>query len=166
MLNIFPDELLLELNKYLWNKDIISFLKTNSYIKRLYYKYGYLKSLTINSLNKDIYNFAIQTATHSKTLNYICINNFNNPQHWIFYWPKKVYIYYCNITDKIDPPKYCDTEYLEIINHKIINKNNKKIIINWKKFPKLKHIKIKTNNLDLTNLNKDIYIDIELYDLN
>lgn len=164
MFNIFPEELFLELNKYLSNKDIINFLKTNSYIKKLFYKYGYLKSLTINSLNRDIYNFAILTAQHSRTLNYICINNFNNPQHWIFYWPKKVYIYYCNITDKIDPPSICDTEHLVIINHKIINKNNKKMIINWNKFPNLKYLKIKTNNLELNNLNNSIKKEIELYD--
>jgi len=164
MINIFPDELLLYLNNYLCNKDTINFLKTNSYIKNLFYKYGYLKSLVINSLYTDVYNFAIQTAKHSRTLNYISINNVNNPQHWIFYWPKKVYIYYCNITDKIDPPCICNTEYLEIINHKFIN-NNKKLIINWNKFPKLKYLKIRINNLELKDLNKNIFTDIQLYEL-
>jgi hypothetical protein len=166
MINILCDELLIEINKYLNNKDVINLLKTNSYLKKLFYNYGYYKYLVINSINRDIYNFAIQTAKHSKTLNCISINNYNNPQSWIFFWPKKVYLYYCNITDKIDPPVKCITERLEIINHNIIHKNNKKLFINWDKFPNLKIIYIKVNNLEMKNFevikNKNMYI--ELYD--
>lgn len=159
MIDILCDNLLLELNKYLWNNDIINLIKSTKYIKLLYYKYGYLKSLSVGNLNTDVYNFAIQTAIHSKTLLYICINNVNNPQNWIFYWPKRVYIYRCNITDKIDPPGDCETEYFEIVNHEI-NKNKKKIIFNFNKFSKLKYLKIRNCNLELKDINKNIILDI------
>jgi len=38
------------------------------------------------------------------------------------------------------------------------------MIINWNKFPNLKYLKIKTNNLELNNLNNSIKKEIELYD--
>ena len=134
-----PFEILYEILSFTKNnKTSYNLLFTCKELKNILYKYGYLKFLSYN-VNIDPYNFSILTCKHERSLNQISIYNLNNPQHWIFYWPEKVFMNNCRIIDVIDPPAQVKTKYLTIIN----NRSGKELKINLKKFPNL--IKIISN---------------------
>ena len=149
-----PDEIFLEILKYLNNnRSVINFLKTFKYIKNLYYKYGYLKQINLDPLiNNDPYNFALLSCKHSCSLNCIYIRGFTNPQHWILSWPKIVCLNSCTITDKIKSTSNSKTEILYINDIR----SKKKIIIDWKSFPKLKEIYISSYNFNFDDMNKNL----------
>ena len=153
-----PDDILLELLKYFnCNIHVINLLKTCKYIKNLYYKHGYIKNISIEPLiNNDIYNFSIVSCKHHNTLNLVSIRGFNNPQHWIFIWPKNVFIIGCRITDKIKPSRMVKTEYLYLLDDRNHDKN-KKIFIDWTKFPNLKEF-----HTSYLNFNNDINNNVKI----
>lgn len=152
-----PDEILLEILKYLNNnKSVISFLKTCRYVKNLYYKNGYLKQINLEPLiNNDPYNFALTCCKHSNSLNCIYIRGIYNPQHWIFIWPKIVYITGCNITDIIKPPGKVNTEILYITDVR----SSKNVNIDWNQFPKLKEVHI-PYNINIKGISKNCIVHI------
>ena len=171
MLNILINENLIEIVSYLNNKDSYYFISTCKELKNFFYKYGYIKEITLKPLYKhNLYDFFIICAQNVRTLTSIYASNTNNPHAWIpSKWPKIVRFYYCNITDKIDPP-VSDTEEILIIQHEIINNisiDEKKISlkINWKKFPKLKKLTLKVFNTDIEQIknNKNIEKNIRLF---
>jgi len=173
MLNILIDENLIEIMSYLNNKDSYHFLRSCKYLKNFFYKNGFVKEIILNNLLKPtLYDFFIICSRNLKTINSIYVNNISNPHNWIPYkWPKIVRFYYCNITDKIDPP-VSDTEEILIIQHEFINYVSvdiKKITlkINWKKFPNLKKVTLKVFNVDIEDIkdNKNINKNIILYNL-
>jgi len=154
MFTSIPDELILQILEYLKsNKSVINFLKTCKYIKNLYYKNGYLKQINLEPLiNSDPYNFALTCCKHNKTLNCIYIRGFHNPQHWISVWPKIVYLSSCTITDKIKGTHNNRTEVLHIMDIR----SKKKIIIDWKSFPKLKKIHISSYNFNFNEMDNNL----------
>lgn len=163
------DDVLILLLEYMNDYDTQNLMKISDYIKKLYYKNGYLKVLSVghNLMNNDISKFAMDCARHDKALKVLDIAHTNNPQHWIFCnWPKKVYFNYCTITDKIDPVNITNTEELSIICHNIINSRKKKLQINWGKFPNLKLLHIEAYDIELKgieNCQKLIKKDFKLY---
>ncbi len=149
------DDVLILLLEYMNDYDTQNLMKISDYIKKLYYKNGYLKVLSVghNLMNNDISKFAMDCAQHDKALQILDISRINNPQHWIFCtWPKKVNLSYCTITDKIDPPVETKTEELSIICHNIINSRKKKLQINWMKFPNLKSLFIEAYDIELEGI--------------
>jgi len=158
MFNSIPDEILLEIIKYLKdNRSVINFLKTCKYIKNLLYKNGYLKQINLDPLiNNDPYKFAISCCKHSTSLNCICVRGLNNPQHWIFIWPRIVYITSCFISDEIKPPKKVNTEIMYVVSIR----SNKKVHIDWKQFPKLKELHI-SYNIDISGIPHSCIAHIE-----
>jgi hypothetical protein len=151
------DDILLLLLEYMNDYDTQNLMRISDYVKKLYNKNGYLKCLSVghNLMNNDISKFAMLCAQHDKSLQILDIAHTNNPQHWIFCkWPKKIFLNYCTLTDKIDPPTETKTEELHITCHNIINNRKKKLQINWKKFPNLKSLYIEAYDVDLEGLEK------------
>jgi hypothetical protein len=162
---------LINVASYLNNKDSYSFLLTSKYLKNLFSREGFLKSINFgyNIINTDIYDFSITCARHYNSLNSIYVSNTNNPQVWIQnIWPKIMHFNFCTITDLIDPSYISNTEELYIKQHEFINKNIT-LKINWVKFPYLKKLKIMAFDIDLTGIktcNKLKHIDIYLFNKN
>lgn len=137
-LNNVPDDILYIIMSFIKdNKTSVNFISSCKYFKNLFYRYGYIKNLSI-SAHDDLFKFAILSSYHNKTLNCISIYNKFNPHMWFNNWPKIVFMNNCTIKEKIDPSKSTETEYLYILNSRIY----KDIKINKNKFPKLKYIEI------------------------
>ena len=147
-LSDIPDYVLYIIMDYIPdNKGSISLYSCCSYFKNLFEKYGYLKELSNSPLRNDAYTLAINSAKHKKTLNMISIFYTWDPQYCIFYWPKTVFFSYCTSRSVINPSVVTDTEVMYIYND-----HNKNIIVNWKKFPKLRQIKLTEFNVNFTGI--------------
>jgi hypothetical protein len=170
MLNILINENLIEVMYYLNNKDSCNFISTCKQLKNFFYKFGYIKDISLKPLLKpNLYDFFLICAQNINTLRSIYVSNINNPHLWIpSKWPKIVRFYYCNITDKIDPP-ISHTQEILIIQHEIINnvrsEKQLNLKINWKKFPKLKKLTLKVFNVNIDEIkeNKNIEKNIILF---
>jgi hypothetical protein len=137
------------------NKNTVSFISSCKTFYNIGKKFGYIKYL--NTKNNTMINFIIKCCEHHNTLYTIVLEKISDPQLWIpMSWPKYVYISHCQYNEYIDPP-VSNTEYLNITN--IHLHNNKTLRINWKKFPKLKHIVLSLSSIDLTNIETCKYIE-------
>ena len=141
------------------NKSVINFASTCTDHKRMLYNYGYLKHMTYSPLNSNIYDFSIQISKHHRTLQSISLSHVPNPQLWIPYWPKLVYLNWCYIKNILSPTTKVDTETLYILYDK-----NDYIFINWKMFPRLKKLVITGDNFnrDDDSKPKDLELVIRL----
>lgn len=137
-INIVPDDILYIIMSFIRdNKTSINFISSCKYFKNLFYKYGYIKNLSFSRPN-DMFEIAILSSNHSKTLNCISAHNQLNPHNWFGTWPKCVLMNNCTISQKIEPAKLTETEYLYILN----SRKYKDIKIDKTKFPRLKQLTI------------------------
>lgn len=144
-----PDFVLFEIMKFIPdNKSSINFLKTCKYLKTLFYEHGYLKSLSYQPLlQNNMYRILTYSIKHKRTLNSISVAHFQNPQHWIFVWPKVMVFNCCTINEPIDPPSEVHTEVLYVLNDRSNTVN-----INWYKFPNLKRLEFTDWNINFNNI--------------
>lgn len=145
MLFLLPKDILRTiLQTYLNNKDSNNLSITCKNI----YSIDYLYFLC--NKNQDIWYFSFVFSKHYTTLKSILVKDVSEPESWLISkWPEKVKFLNCK-HDKIDPYNITNTE--ELIIDQNYN-NNKKIKINWYKFPKLKKIKITTYDIDISGIN-------------
>ena len=157
------DDILYTIISYLNNKDSLSIVLTCKYYKNFFYKVGFVKYLNIF---RNSYELFEMYNSHYRTLISMSLSHMNNPQHWIFgNWCKKVSLINCILTDKIDPTKPCLEEELSIYNIYNIYKNIP-IRINWKKFPKLKILKLDVYDIELENIESCSNLEVVYINLN
>ena len=133
------------------NKTSINFLLSCKYFKNIFYKHGYIKHIkTGNLIDIDKYNFYLTCINHQNTVDSIQMMNTFDPMCWIPFWPRVVFFNYCNITSDIKPSKPTKTKILYLLN----NRNNKKIIVDWKMFPNLERLEVSNFNFNLENTNQ------------
>ena len=146
-----PDSVLFIIMGYIPdNKGSLSLAISCDYFKNLFYKHGFLKYISIEPLiNNNLYNLAILTSVHRRTLKTISIRNCFNPHMWIQEWPKVIFLNYCIITSTINPPNIANTELMYLLNI-----NSDLITINWLKFPKLKRIELTNGNININGIEK------------
>jgi len=146
--NRIPDCILYIIMEYIPdNKGSLSMTLSCKYLKNLFYKYGYLKYITIGPLINNLYNLSINSCQHIRTLNMISVTYSCNPHYWIFEWPKTVFFNYCTFKDKINPPSLTKTETLYILNTK-----NTITKVNWEKFKNLKRLELSDWNIDFEGI--------------
>ena len=156
--NLSTDILRVILQDYLVQKESKNFISTC----KLFNKIDYLKY--IENVEGDIYNFSILFARHFRSLDSIYIRHVSNPCPWLpSKWPKKVDFYRCRIKN-LNPTCITDTEELYI--HDTDEDFKEKVIINWKKFPKLKKILFVIEDLDFTGIEycqniEEIFIELK-----
>ena len=151
-INFLDEYLLYKIMDYILdNKTSINFLLSCKYFKNIFYKHGYIKHIkTGNLIDIDKYNFYLTCINHQNTVDSIQMMNTFDPMCWIPFWPRVVFFNYCNITSDIKPSKPTKTKILYLLN----NRNNKKIIVDWKMFPNLERLEVSNFNFNLENTNQ------------
>ena len=140
------DDLLLEIIKYLTDKEAKNFAITCKMLNKI----GYLKYIYMND-KSDSFKFSLDFVKHNLTLNKIAIFScMKNPQYLIqSIWPESVIIYYSNFTDILSPNAF-KTENFKLFS--LYETENKPIRIDWKKFRNLKKLYIYCDNIDLNGI--------------
>jgi len=155
--DLSTDILRIILQEYLNRNESKFFISTC----KLFNNIDYLKYL--QNVEGDICNFSMLFARHFRTLDGIYIRHASDPCPWLpSKWPKKVNFYRCRIKN-LNPTCITDTEELHI--HDNDEDFKEKVIINWKKFPKLKKILFSVENLDFSGIEycqniEEMFIDL------
>jgi hypothetical protein len=142
-----PDYILMIIMEYIRdNTTSITFVSLCRYTKTLFYKYGFIKHISIGP-HDSIFDICISAANHKNTLNLISICYRRDPQHFIFFWPKRVFFNWCTTKDKLNPTKETQTEELFLLNDR-----NSAVQINWNKFKNLKRLELTGWNVDFKGI--------------
>ena len=138
---IIPFDLLFTIGEFCGNKESLYIAISCSELYKIFNN-RFVKSMSYK-IGNDIYDFSLKMHKHSKSLKTIQINNLQNPQFWLPFYPIQILLY-CSINQDINPHYPVMTEYLSIINYSKFY-----IKINFEKFPMLKVFKY--NGLLLNN---------------
>ena len=174
--NNLPDEIIINIWEFIsGNNDMISIINTNKRFQDFGKKFGYIKSIKINS-NTDFRSFIIFYQKRNDFLINITMENIKNS--WIpSVWKKEMVFENCQLHYKIIDPIQAPTEILVIRDYqrlenlrskriRIITDNffsenfrdfryvTNRLKINWSKLKKLRILDIYASDIDLTGLDE------------
>ena len=165
-LDNFSDDLILHILKFVSsNKNMISLIGTCKYFKKLGNEFGYLKYINVKGY-KNFITFIKFYFASDNFLESVSIKDIDNPIRWMIErpWPKEMIFTNCLIgNDLVDIPE-SPTEKL-IIRDLYSAKNRSTIHIDWQKFPKLKILDIKVNDINFAGLEKCKELEVVRIDL-
>lgn len=112
-------------------------------------KEGYIRHLSAGALlDDDITTCITRYFSHVRSLNSLRVERIDDPQLWFSsVLPSTTIFSRCLFTRAIDPPNSL-TKTLVIQNFK----RQSKLVINWKKFPKLELLDVYDKDVDLTGI--------------
>jgi len=146
----------LDITLYIWgfvetNKESVSLLQTCKEMSKIGKDFGYLKKIHVR-YDTDMMEYINRCFTHKLSLNYIKLDNVDDPYNWIpIKWPKTIVFARCNFSDKeIIAPKGTVTEKIVITSAIIYDSNA--INIKWSSLTQLKHLEVCNHNINLVGI--------------
>jgi hypothetical protein len=144
---------------YLNNPDSYSLSLSCKYIYETTKKRGFAKFIMHDYSKWDMNVFMKRYIRHHGTVTTFVIKYTNNPFYWLPKWTHRIQFEFCKIKDVIDPPAVTETEELSIISN-----HDWTIHINFKKFPKLKKLKVKGYTLNFKGIDECQQMSYMIYE--
>ena len=158
MLQILNHDIIYEVINHMDN--LFSLRSTCKLLKLLLNEYGYLRKITYN-LHTNFMEFIEVYDKFSNSIRTLNVDSIIEPVLFLPEWPRIVTFTNCVMGKSyIDPPP-TSTEILRITEYT----RNSLLHINWKKFPKLKALYIRTWDIVLDNLDKCQELEIICIDI-